>query len=144
MNKTSKNYKRKSKKATQSNLRFLSFIIICGTLIILGSICIKNSIITKKCKDSLYSIDYYLTHNKNKNLRLVKVDSIAVIEQEKNHFTIEAIGTQVAEPYKEITVIASFSRNKKGTWNLLSVDPVSNKDNDSNENNNTTNTSETD
>lgn len=104
--------------------RFYILITISLIILVFFSFFIKNLIVTKKCEDSLYAIDYYLTHYENKNLRLIKVETISVIKQEKNSFTLEAIGMKSIEPFNKITVLATFNKNENNTWILSSLEEL--------------------
>lgn len=115
---------RKNNIKNKYSYRFYIFITISLIVLLSCSFLIKNLIITKRCEDSLYAIDYYLTHYKDKDLRLIRVETISVIKQEKNSFTLEAIGMKSIEPFNKITVLATFNKNKNNTWILSSLEEL--------------------
>ena len=88
---------KRKKKIIQRNRKIAIISILLVLLFIIG-ISIKNMYISYRCSNFLYSLDYYFTHWKNKDLRLIKVESFSVLSKEDNTKTIEAYGFAYEKP----------------------------------------------
>ena len=75
----------------QRNKKILITCILLLTLIIIGT-SLKNMYVSFRCSNFIYSLDYYFTHWKDKDLRLIEVESFSVISKKNNTVEIEAYG----------------------------------------------------
>lgn len=111
---------KRKKKIIQRNRKIAIISILLVLLFIIG-ISIKNMYISYRCSNFLYSLDYYFTHWKNKDLRLIKVESFSVLSKEDNTITIEAYGFAYEKPYKRTYLIGKFVKNDNGSWHMKTV-----------------------
>ena len=82
---------RSKKLRIQKTKKFATLCIILLSLLIIGT-SIKNMYVYFRCSDFIYSLDYYFTHWKDKDLRLIEVDSFSVLSKTNNTVEIEAYG----------------------------------------------------
>jgi hypothetical protein len=82
-----------------------------------------STLISYKCESLTYSVDYYFTNWKNKNLRLLGVESITLIENDENTAIVEAVGLSYTTPRYTQTLVGKFIKNSDGSWEM---DEVSN------------------
>ena len=82
---------RSKKLRIQKTKKFATLCIILLSLLIIGT-SIKNMYVYFRCSDFIYSLDYYFTHWKDRNLRLIEVDSFSVISKTDNTVEIEDYG----------------------------------------------------
>ena len=108
------------KKKIQRNRKIIATGILLLTLFIIGT-SIKNMYVYFRCSDFIYSLDYYFTHWKDRDLRLIEVDSFSVISKTDNTVEIEAYGFAYEKPYKETYLIGTFTEDDKGHWHMESV-----------------------
>ena len=108
------------KKKIQRNRKIIVISILLLTLFIIGT-SIKNMYVYFRCSDFIYSLDYYFTHWKDKDLRLIEVDSFSVLSKTNNTVEIEAYGFAYKKPYKETYLIGTFIEDDKGRWHMESV-----------------------
>ena len=71
---------RSKKLRIQKTKKFATLCIILLSLLIIGT-SIKNMYVYFRCSDFIYSLDYYFTHWKDKDLRLIEVDSFSVLSK---------------------------------------------------------------
>lgn len=108
------------KKNIQRNRKIIVTGILLLSLLIIGT-SIKNMYVSYRCSNFLYSVDYYFTHWKDKDLRLIKVESISVLSKVDNTIEIEAYGFAYQKPYKKTYLIGTFTEDDKGRWHMESV-----------------------
>ena len=111
---------RSKKLRIQKTKKFATLCIILLSLLIIGT-SIKNMYVYFRCSDFIYSLDYYFTHWKDKDLRLIEVDSFSVLSKTNNTVEIEAYGFAYKKPYKETYLIGTFIEDDKGRWHMESV-----------------------
>ena len=104
----------------QKTKKFATLCIILLSLLIIGT-SIKNMYVYFRCSDFIYSLDYYFTHWKDKDLRLIEVDSFSVISKTDNTVEIEAYGFTYEKAYEKTYLIGTFTQDSKGRWQMKSV-----------------------
>ena len=104
----------------QRNKKILITCILLLTLIIIGT-SLKNMYVSFRCSNFIYSLDYYFTHWKDKDLRLIEVESFSVISKKNNTVEIEAYGFTYEKPYEKTYLIGTFTQDSKGRWQMKSV-----------------------
>lgn len=113
--------KLRNKKLRIQKIKKLAIIcIILLSLFIIGT-SIKNMYVYFRCSDFIYSLDYYFTNWKDKDFRLIEVDSFSVISKTDDTVEIEAYGFAYEKPYKETYLIGTFTEDDKGCWHMESV-----------------------
>ena len=100
----------------QRNKKILITCILLLTLIIIGT-SLKNMYVSFRCSNFIYSLDYYFTHWKDKDLRLIEVESFSVISKKNNTVEIEVY----CLPYEKTNLIGTFTQDSKGRWQMKSV-----------------------
>lgn len=108
------------KKHIQRNRKIVVTGILLLSLFIIGT-SIKNMYVSYRCSNFLYSVDYYFTHWKDKNLRLIEVDSLSVLSKIENTIEIEVSGLAYEKPFKKTYLIGKFTEDNKGRWHMESV-----------------------
>lgn len=108
------------KKHIQRNRKIISTTILLISLFIIGT-SLKNMYVSYRCSNFLYSVDYYFTHWKDKNLRLIEVESLSVISKIDNTIEIEASGLAYEKPFKKTYLIGKFTEDNNGRWHMESV-----------------------
>lgn len=108
------------KKHIQRNRKIVATCILLLSLFIIGT-SLKNMYVSYRCSNFLYSVDYYFTHWKDKNLRLIEVESLSVISKIDNTIEIEASGLAYEKPYQKKYLIGKFTVDNKGRWYMESV-----------------------
>lgn len=108
------------KKHIQRNRKIVATGILLLSLFIIGN-SLKNMYVSYRCSNFLYSVDYYFTHWKNKNLRLIEVESLSVISKIDNTIEIEVVGLAYEKPFKKTYLIGKFTEDNKGRWHMESV-----------------------
>lgn len=101
--------------------RFIPFILIlffCLFFLIMAG---KNIYVATKCKNALYAIDYYITNCKDISLRLVKVESLSVVESTDGELIIDAYGISYSKPYLKINVLGTFKKDSNGRWEMTDI-----------------------
>ena len=122
INKRKKTIKINNKKRRiQRNRRILFSSILSLIILIFLGIIVRNLYITNRCSNLIYAIDHYFTSYSDKDLRLIKVESISIISKTNNEIEIEASGFSYKKPYNKTTLIGRFTQNSHGQWVIQSI-----------------------
>lgn len=113
-----KNYTLKKQKKL---IKIRILLILFSTLIILSFYSLRKTYISYKCESLTYSVDYYFTNWKDKNLRLLGVESITLIENDETTATIQAVGLSYKPPRYTQTLVGKFIKNENGSWEMTEV-----------------------
>ena len=115
-------YKYPRKKIYHKNIFFL---VIIAIIFIFAFIHLRNVYINNKCEDLIYSIDYNFTHYPDKELRLIEVESIAILSEntpdsltDSSTVFIQGAGFRSAKPHSKIKVLGTFVKNDSNIWIL--------------------------
>lgn len=117
-----KNYSLKKQKKLRISRILLILLLILATFSFYS---LRKNYISYRCKSLTYAVDYYFTNWKDKNLRLLGVESITLIENDEDIATIEAVGLSYKTPRYTQTLIGKFVKNKEGSWEM---NEISNKE----------------
>jgi hypothetical protein len=110
----------------QKKLRISRILLILLLILAIFSFySLRKNYISYRCKNLTYAVDYYFTNWKDKNLRLLGVESITIIENDEDIATIEAVGLSYKTPRYTQTLIGKFVKNKDGSWQM---NEISNKE----------------
>ena len=74
-----------------------------------------------RCSNFIYSLDYYFTHWKDKDLRLIEVESFSVISKKNTTVEKEPYRFTYEKPYEKTYLIGTFTQDSKGRWQMKSV-----------------------
>lgn len=113
--------KRRKNNSKLNRKRFNCFITILVSCLVILTIIGRNMYVSTKCKDALYAIDYYMTNYKDKSLRLLKVESLSVVENNDGKLIIDAYGISYSKPYLKINILGTFERDVNGKWQMTDI-----------------------
>lgn len=113
-----KNYSLKKQK---NLLKLRILLILLLVLTIFSFYSLRKNYISYRCKSLTYAVDYYFTNWKDKNLRLLGVESITLIENDEDIATIEAVGLSYKTPRYTQTLVGKFIKNKDGSWEMNDI-----------------------
>lgn len=113
-----KNYSvKKQKKLLILRISLISLLVLTS----FSFYSLRKNYISHKCKNLTYAVDYYFTNWKDKNLRLLGVESITLIENDESLATVEAIGLSYKTPRYTQTLVGKFVKNKDGSWEMHEI-----------------------
>lgn len=112
----------KRKKLIKAQRRSTLFKIIFVTAVIFSSfIAAYNFYISMSCRDLSYAVEYYFTNGFSSKDKLLRVQTMSLINSDNNTALVEARGLSKSKPHKSISIKGNFKKSTSSSWYLEST-----------------------
>lgn len=106
----------------RKNLIYIRLLLLLFiSLVIFSLYSLHKTYVSHKCRNLTYAVDYYFTDYNDKNLRLLGVDSITLLENNENVVTVEVVGLSYVTPRYKQTLYGKLTRDKDGSWDIDNI-----------------------
>lgn len=112
----------KRKKIIKAKRRSVFFnIIFLIAIVITALITAFNFYISINCKDLSFAVEYYCTHGFSSKDKLLRVQTISLINCDNDTAVVEAQGLSKSMPHKSISIKGNFKKGIGSSWYLESI-----------------------
>lgn len=112
----------KRKKIIKAKRRSKFFNIILLTAITISAlITAYNFYISINCKDLSFAVEYYFTHGFSSKDKLLRVQTMSLINCDDTTAVVEAKGLSKTTPHKSISIKGNFKKGTGSSWYLEST-----------------------
>lgn len=114
----------KRKKLIKAKRRSVFFNIVLLAVITLAAlITAYNFYISINCKDLTFAVEYYCTHGFSSKDKLLRVQTMSLINCDDTTAVVEAKGLSKNAPHKSISIKGNFKKGAGSSWYLESISP---------------------